>query len=100
MKHKLLLITSAIMVSAQNKVLYLPTPITVRLSDLDFDIVEIHALQVSPKRELSIMIYTGNVEPVERWELLTAEDHNAEKMINAVYDRVMKMFKESGGVAA
>jgi hypothetical protein len=95
MKHKLLLITSALMVSAQNNVLYLPTPITVRLSDGDFHVIEIQALQVSPSRELAVMFYTGipfNIE--ERWEMLNPNDENAEKMIEAIYERVMKIFKE------
>jgi hypothetical protein len=96
MKHKLLLITSALMVSAQNRPVYLPTPITVRLSDNDFDVIEIHALQVSPKRELAVMYYKGTVQPVETWDLLKEDQDNAEKMIDAVYDRVMKMFKERG----
>jgi serine/threonine protein phosphatase PrpC len=89
MKHQQLrLITAALLVQNGNKPWIIPTPITVRLSDNDFDVFEIHGLSVSPKRQLFVMGSDG------QWNELEATDTRAEKMIDAIHDRIQKAFKQ------
>lgn len=87
MKQKLQLITAALQVQNQNKNWFLPEPITVRLSEQDFHIFEIHGLCVSPKRQLFVMGGDG------LWNELEMTDINAEKMVDAIHERIMKVFK-------
>jgi hypothetical protein len=87
MKQKLNLITAALMVQNGNKPWIIPTPITVRLSDADFDVFEIHGLCVSPKKQVFIMGLDG------LWNELAVTDMRGEKMIDAIHDRITGMFK-------
>lgn len=88
MKQQLQLITAALLVQCGNNPWIIPSPITVRLSDADFDIFEIHGLCVSPKRQLFVMGSDG------QWDELETSDYRAEKMITAIHDRIMKVFKK------
>jgi hypothetical protein len=89
MKHQQFqLITAALLVQSGNKPWIIPTPITVRLSDADFDIFEIHGLCVSPKRQLFVMGSDG------QWNELSPTDMRGEKMIEAIHDRIKKAFKQ------
>jgi hypothetical protein len=87
MKQQLNLITAALLVQNQNNNWFLPQPITVRLSEQDYHIFEIHGLCVSPKRELYVMDSAGT------WNKLEETDVKADKMIAAIHARIMKVFK-------
>ena len=84
MKHKLFLSCSVLLSVFGNSNWYLPEPIVVRTSPLT--LFEIHGLCVSAKKQLYIMDSEGN------WNELELNDLNAEIMINAIHDRVTKIF--------
>lgn len=99
MKHQLQLITAALLVQNQNNPWRVADPITVRLSDNDFHIMYIYGLQVSPKRELYVMVMEET--PIgrreyridENWIKVEESDVNAAKIISAIHERIMKVFK-------
>jgi hypothetical protein len=88
MKQKFELVIAALLTANGNRIWMLPTPITVRLSEQDFHIVEVHGICISPKREIHVMDGRGN------WEGLKEGQTNADKMITAIHDRVMRVFKK------
>src|SRR5438128_2472523 len=96
MKHKLLVTAIALKVANQTRQMHLADPITVRLSDMDFDVVHIHGLQVSDKDQLFVMTLedNGHGQPAETWSELTIGDARSEKMIDAIHSRVMKTYQE------
>jgi hypothetical protein len=95
LQHRLNLICSALMVCNQNRSLTLAQPIVVRLSGNDYDLLEIHGLQVSPKKELFVMTLqdNGHGAPVEQWDELKATDDRSIRMINAIHKRVFETYK-------
>jgi hypothetical protein len=95
LEHRLNLICAALMVCNQNRSLSLTQPIVVRLSGNDYDLLEIHGLQVSPKKELFVMTLQGNGHggPVEQWDKLEATDDRSLRMINAIHKRVFETYK-------
>lgn len=87
MRQKFAFVIAALLTANGNKLWMLPTPITVRLSDADFDIFEIHGICISPKKEIHLMDSRGH------WEDLKESQTNADKMIDAIHKRVMMVFK-------
>lgn len=74
--------------------LNLSEPITVRTSPNTFPL-EIHGLCVSPKDQLFIMTVDsiGNfLEPF--WNPFSVEDKNADKVIDAIHQRLTSIFKK------
>jgi len=96
MKQKLALITSSLLVSCGTQHLYLGEPITVRLSTKDFDIIEIQALHITEEREVFIMNHTdGYGYPQEVWQKLSElSEAQQEKIVDAIYNWIMKCFKQ------
>jgi hypothetical protein len=87
MKQQLQIIIAALLTANGNNNWFLPEPITVRLSMADYHIIEIHGLCVSPKRELYVMDSAGNWEPLEENQV------NADKLIDAIFNRIQRTFK-------
>jgi hypothetical protein len=87
MKRKLQMIVTALLVANGNKNWFLNEPITVRLSEMDFDLFQVYGLCVSPKNDLYVMDEAGE------WNKVELEDMRADKMIDAIHQRVFKTFK-------
>lgn len=87
MKQTLLQIISILTAVKGNENFYLPEPITVRLSDNDYHIFEIHGMSVSPLHDLYVMDALGD------WHLLDTTQTNAGKMLDAIEARLQKIFK-------
>lgn len=99
MKHKLNLIIAALLTANGNKEWMLPEPITVRINDFSAPL-EIHGLQVSTKRELAVMtVDMIGTHPETFWNKIEVMDTNAAKIIDAIEQRVMKVFKTKEVVA-
>lgn len=88
LQHKLLSLAIALQVSNQDRPWYLPEPITVRLSEMDNDIFEIHGIQVSPSKQVFVM------DGGEQWHEVSASDMRGDKMIDAIHKRVFSTFKQ------
>jgi hypothetical protein len=94
MNHKLQSLLTALLVANANQQWVLPQPITVRLSDNDFDVLEIQGLQVSAKHELYIMVFAdGHGYDVEQWQRLDEMYEDHDKIIDAINERVMRVYK-------
>jgi hypothetical protein len=70
----------------EHEPLTLPTPIVIRLSDVDHDLVCVEGLVVTPKGGLIVLDGSGNGHPLE------TSDLNAEKMIAGIYKGLEKRF--------
>lgn len=88
-EHKLLSTAIALQVTNQDRPWYLPEPITVRLSEMDNDIFEIHGIQVSPNKQVYVMDGRGE------WHEVKASDMRGDKMINAIHQKVFATFKHA-----
>lgn len=73
-----------------NDPLKFSTPITVRFSDLPFDVQEFYGLCVTPKNGLCIMTRSGKHGENEDWHKVEETEY---KIIEAVKERVDKIYK-------
>jgi hypothetical protein len=88
------LLTSLLVANA-NKKWILPNPITVRLSDQDFDVLEIQGLQVSEKMDLYVMVFSdGHGYDVEQWSRLgeLCEPELIDKVVDRIYEVVLSVY--------
>jgi hypothetical protein len=70
----------------------LPNPVTVRLSDADFDVLEIQGVQVNEKLELFVMVFSdGHGYDVEQWCRLEDLCNNTELVIDKLYEYVQRI---------
>jgi hypothetical protein len=89
MKSKFLFVKNALQVARK---MMFPDPVTVRLSPADFHVVEIHGIEIDRKGErIAVLTYVDEGMPVENWEELTLEDANAERIVEGLYERLVKM---------
>ena len=93
------MIILALLVANQHKKWLLPDPITVRLSNADYDIIEIHGLWVSQTKELLIMSYVDDHgHQIEDWDKLGLSDERSQKIITAIHDRLLMIYKKSKSI--
>jgi hypothetical protein len=95
MRQQLELIITGLLVSSQNRECPLETPITVRLSHIDFDIVVIEKLRVTEERELVIMTLEdrGDGQPQEAWTKVDADNLRHHGIIATLYKKLFQTNK-------
>jgi hypothetical protein len=92
MREQLDLIIKGLLVSSQNRECPLETPITVRLSHIDFDIVVIEKVRVTEELELVIMTLEdrGDGRPQEAWTKVDADNIRHQGIVATLYKKVFQ----------
>jgi hypothetical protein len=81
-----------LLVANANQKWVLPNPVTVRLSDADYDVLEIQGVQVNEKMELFVMVFSdGHGYDVEQWCRLEDLCDNTELVIDKLYEYVQRI---------
>lgn len=95
MSYKLQSLLTALLVANANHKWILSSPITVRLSDADFDLLEIQGLQVTENNELYIMVFEDEYGyDREVWMKLESACENTELVVERLHERVVNVYKQ------